>query len=159
MRTKHEIFLLLKATASSQIASWVDMGLSFALFSLTGLNAFCSKAIGAASGGVVNCYINYKWTFRPEGCSKRAVAIKYAIVWLGSMLLNSSGTALFTKLFIESSVLDEWGVSKDMRFMVAQLGVSFVVSVCWNLILQRYFVFRNVPIRKYVKKIASKPKS
>ncbi len=151
-----EFFMFLKASASSQIASWTDMGLSFVLFSVVGLNAFCSKAIGAATGGIVNCSINYKWTFQPKDCSKRSVAIKYALVWTGSLLLNSSGTAFFTGLFENSTLLDAWGVSTDLRFMVAQLGVSLIVSICWNFLLQRYFVFRNVPIKKYVKNITSK---
>ena len=56
------IFLFLKASVSSQIASWVDMGLSFVLFSVVNLtmyDGFFAKAIGAATGGVIICCINY----------------------------------------------------------------------------------------------------
>lgn len=152
------IFLFLKASASSQIASWVDMGLSFVLFSVVGLTAydgFFSKAIGAATGGIVNCCINYKWTFQPKDCSKRAVAIKYVMVWVGSLLLNSFGTAFVTGLLGDLALLDSWEISTDMRFMVAQLAVSLVVSICWNFMLQRFFVFRNVPIKDSIKKITT----
>ena len=122
------IFLFLKASVSSQIASWVDMGLSFVLFSVVNLtmyDGFFAKAIGAATGGVINCCINYKWTFRPEGCSKRTVAVKYAMVWIGSLLLNSFGTAFVTGFVSEIPVLTEWGISKDTVFFVAQLAVTF----------------------------------
>ena len=155
------IFLFLKASVSSQIASWVDMGLSFVLFSVVNLtmyDGFFAKAIGAATGGVINCCINYKWTFRPEGCSKRTVAVKYAMVWIGSLLLNSFGTALVTGFVSEIPVLTEWGISKDTVFFVAQLAVSLVVSICWNFMLQRYFVFNNVDIKGRVEKVKKKIK-
>ena len=153
------LWLFLKASVSSQIASWVDMGLSFVLFSVVNLtmyDGFFAKAIGAASGGIINCCINYKWTFRPEGCSKRAVAIKYAMVWTGSLLLNSFGTAFVTGFVSELPLLTDWGVSKDTVFFVAQLAVSLVVSICWNFLLQRYFVFNNVQIKDRVKKVTNK---
>ena len=86
-------------------------------------------AIGAATGGVINCCINYKWTFQPEGCSKRHVAIKYALVWLGSLLLNSFGTAFVTGSVSELPLLEEWNISKDAVFFVAQLAVSLAVSI------------------------------
>ena len=155
------IFLFLKASVSSQIASWVDMGLSFILFSVVNLtmyDGFFAKAIGAATGGVINCCINYKWTFRPEGCSKRTVAVKYAMVWFGSLLLNSFGTAFVTGFVSDIPALSEWGISKDTVFFVAQLAVSLVVSICWNFMLQRYFVFNNVDIKGRVKKVTKKIK-
>ena len=155
------IFLFLKASVSSQIASWVDMGLSCVLFSVVNLtmyDGFFAKAIGAATGGVINCCINYKWTFRPEGCSKRTVAVKYAMVWIGSLLLNSFGTAFVTGFVSEIPVLTEWGISKDTVFFVAQLAVSLVVSICWNFMLQRYFVFNNVDIKGRVEKVTKKIK-
>ena len=155
------ILVFIKASVSSQIASWVDMGLSFVLYSVVGLVAydgFFAKAIGAATGGVINCCINYKWTFRPEGCSKRTVAVKYAMVWIGSLLLNSFGTAFVTGFVSEIPVLTEWGISKDTVFFVAQLAVSLVVSICWNFMLQRYFVFNNVDIKGRVEKVTKKIK-
>ena len=155
------IFLFMKASVSSQIASWVDMGLSFVLFSVVNLtiyDGFFAKAIGAATGGVINCSINYKWTFRPEGCSKRMVAVKYAMVWSGSLLLNSFGTAFVTGFVGDMPVLSEWGISKDAVFFVAQLAVSLIVSICWNFMLQRYFVFNNVDIKGRVRKVTNKIK-
>ena len=156
------LFLFLKASVSSQIASWVDIGLSQLLFAVVGLtlyDGFFAKAIGAATGGIINCCINYKWTFRPEDCSKRTVAIKYAIVWLGSLLLNSFGTAVTTGLVSDLPILQEWGITEKSVFFVAQLAVSLVVSICWNFMLQRYFVFRNVPIKDTLKSVSTKIKN
>lgn len=144
---KKSLFMFLKASVSSQIASWIDMGLSFVLFAFVIDDAFIAKAIGAATGGVVNCCINYKWTFQPKGCSKRAVAIKYALVWTGSLLLNSFGTDFVTSLLSQLTFLADWGVTDNGCFMAAQLAVSLVVSIFWNFQLQRYFVFRDVDIK------------
>lgn len=155
------LFLFLKASVSSQIASWVDMGLSYVLFSIVNLtlyDGFFAKAIGAASGGIINCCINYKWTFRPDGCNPRSVAMKYAMVWVGSLLLNSFGTAFVTGTVSDLPALVEFGISKDTVFFVAQLAVSLIVSICWNFMLQRYFVFRNVDVKGKVKKVTSKIK-
>ncbi len=146
---KKSLLMFLKASVSSQIASWIDMGLSFVLFAFIIDDAFIAKAIGAATGGVVNCSINYKWTFQPKGCSKRAVAIKYAIVWVGSLLLNSFGTDLATGLLSQLTFLADWGVTDNGCFMVAQLAVSLLVSIFWNFQLQRYFVFRDVDIKGF----------
>lgn len=150
------LLMFLKASVSSQIASWIDMGLSFLLFAFVIPDAFVAKAIGAATGGVVNCSINYKWTFRPEGCSKRYVAIKYAIVWFGSLMLNSFGTDIVTSLLSGLTFLADWGVTDNGCFMAAQLSVSLIVSICWNFLLQRYFVFRNVPIKDSIRKCINK---
>lgn len=158
---KRGFFLFLKASVSSQVASWVDMGLSQLLFAVVGLtmfDGFFAKAIGAATGGVINCCINYKWTFQPKDCSKRTVAVKYAIVWLGSLLLNSFGTAVTTGFFSDIPILQEWGITEKSIFFVAQLVVSLIVSIFWNFLLQRYFVFRNVPIKDSIKKMSEKIK-
>lgn len=61
------VFTFLRSAVSSQAASWIDMGMSFVLFAWVGLGAFLSTAIGAFLGGVVNCVINYKFTFHAEG--------------------------------------------------------------------------------------------
>ena len=52
------------------------------------MRSFLATAIGLVVGGVVNCCINYKFTFRAEHCAVKAVAIKYLLIWGGSFILN-----------------------------------------------------------------------
>ena len=92
LHEKKGLKILLKATATSQVSAWTDFLLSFLLYEFTPLGPLYSKAIGATTGGVVNCFLNYKWTFRGNDVSKHAMIIKYASVWVGSLLLNSYGT-------------------------------------------------------------------
>ncbi len=143
-KKRKSIFVLIKAGVSSQISAWTDFIMSFVSFVWIGLDAKYAAAVGAIAGGVVNCCINYKWTFHAEDCSYRSVAVKYLLVWLGSFFFNVYGTEWVTNMLMASAWLDELGMSEDVRFTIARLGVSLVVSLFWNLLLQRYFVFRNV---------------
>ena len=72
------------------------------------------------------------------------VVIKYMMVWIGSLLLNAYGTEYLTELCLASEMLDSWGISRNLRFTIARLTVSFLVSVFWNLLLQRTFVYRSI---------------
>lgn len=146
-RKRKSIFILIKASVSSQISAWTDFLMSLISFAWIGLDAKYAAAVGAIAGGVVNCCINYKWTFKAEDCSYRSVAVKYLMVWLGSFFFNVYGTEWLTDLLVASAWLDELGMSEDVRFTIARLGVSLVVSLFWNLLLQRYFVFRNVKLK------------
>ena len=148
-RNKQEFKMLLKATATSQVSAWADFIVSLVLFEFTPLGPLYSKAIGATTGGVVNCFLNYKWTFRGNEVSKRMVAIKYALVWVGSLLLNSYGTEFVHYLFANWQWLLSIGFKDAGCFMAAQLLVSFIVSVFWNILLQRYFVFQDLDIRGF----------
>lgn len=148
-RSKKEFKILLKATATSQVSSWTDFIVSLILFEFINLNPLYSKAIGATTGGIVNCFLNYKWTFRNNDVSKRMVAIKYALVWVGSLLLNSYGTDFVYYLLANWQCLIDMGFKDAGFFMTAQLIVSFLVSVFWNILLQRYFVFQDLDIKGF----------
>ena len=149
-KKRKSIFILIKAGVSSQISAWTDFIMSFVSFAWIGLDAKYAAAVGAIAGGVVNCCINYKWTFQAQDCSYRSVAVKYLFVWLGSFFFNVYGTEWVTNMLVASTWLDELGMSEDVRFTLARLGVSLVVSLFWNLLLQRYFVFRNVGLKNKV---------
>ena len=135
---------VLKAMATSQASAWVDFVTSFVVFAWIGLSGGDAAAAGAIAGGVVNCTLNYKWTFRGSQCPVSNVVIKYSMVWIGSLLLNAYGTEYLTEICLDSELLGMWGISRNLRFTIARLTVSFLVSVFWNLLLQRTFVYRYV---------------
>lgn len=137
------IYTFLRSIVASQAASWLDMILSFVLFAWVNLTPFLSTAIGAFSGGVLNCIINYRFTFHAAGVPWKAVAVKYGLVWVGSLLLNAYGTQVLYYLFSSWSWLEEIGFKPDGYFAAARLLASLIVSWAWNFILQRYFVYRN----------------
>ncbi len=143
MKSDSLVFTFLRSTVSSQCSSWTDMAISFALFAWVHLSPFLSTAIGAFVGGVVNCVINYRFTFHATAIPWKAVVVKFALVWAGSLLLNSYGTHALYYLFQRWNWLIEMGFRPDGFFAAARLLTSLIVSLAWNFLLQRYFVFRT----------------
>lgn len=142
------VFTFLRSIVSSQAASWTDMIVRVVLFSLVfkSLDPFyrsnLSVACGAILGGVVNCAINYHFTFHASGQSVRAVIVKYILVWSGSLLLNMYGTTFAAMGLSRWEFLHSLGFTADGIFAASTLLVSLLVSWFWNFALQRYFVYR-----------------
>lgn len=142
------VFTFLRSIVSSQAGSWVDLGSRMLFYSLifVGMDPFyrsnISVAIGAVLGGVVNCIINYKFTFHADGQSVKAVSVKYFMVWIGSLLLNMYGTTFLARPLSKWHLLQSWGFTEDGIFATSTLIVSLLVSWFWNFLLQRRFVYR-----------------
>lgn len=147
------IFTFIRSIVSSQAASWADMIIGFVLFSFVGLSTFISTAIGAISGGILNCLINYRFTFHAKNCSWRAVSVKYTMVWIGSVLLNSVGTDMLYQFLQLWPWLDHIGFNSEGFYAAARLTASLVVSLAWNFLLQRNFVYRNTRFDHFAIKI------
>lgn len=139
------LFMYLRSVVTSQISAWTDFIVSFIFYTLVGLASGISTCIGATAGGVVNCLINYKFTFRMKESSYLAIGVKFFLVWVGSLLLNSFGTAFLTNVLTDWTWLDTLHMGEDVRFVIARITVSLIVSILWNFLLQRYFVFRFTP--------------
>lgn len=142
--------------ATSQASAWVDFVTSFVFFAWIGFSGGNAAAAGAIAGGIANCTLNYRWTFRGSHCPVANVVVKYVMVWIGSFLFNAYGTEFLTEICLESSLLDSWGISRNLRFTVARLTVSLIVSVFWNLLLQRKFVYRYVKFDNVLSLITSR---
>lgn len=144
------IFMFLRSVVTSQISAYTDFIVSFIFYALISLSAGLAAMIGATAGGIVNCLINYKFTFRMKESSYLAIGIKFFLVWLGSLLLNTFGTQYFTNLLDGSSLLDNVNMVDNIRFTIARIFTSIIVSVFWNFLLQRYFVFRATPFDNFI---------
>lgn len=144
----HGIFTLLRSTITSQISSWSDMAIRmiFFAFILSGLDPFyrsnISVAVGAVVGGVINCTLNYRFTFHASDQNVKAVIVKYIMVWTGSLLLNMYGTTFVSMLASRWQYLLDIGFKPDGIFAASTLLVSLIVSLAWNFVLQRSFVYR-----------------
>ena len=149
------IFTFLRSSVSSQIASWIDMGtrMLFYAFLLRSLDEFYSSnlsvSIGSFVGCVVNCIITYRFTFHASGQSVKAVAVKYFLIWTGSLLLNMYGTTFAAQGLSQWPWLLSIGFKRDGIFAAATLAVSLIVSLAWNFTLQRNFVYRPNSFDRY----------
>lgn len=151
-------FTLLRSSVSSQLCGWIDTLTSFLVFSLLNLSAWLSTAIGAFVGGIFNCIINYRFTFHAYGVDWRAALSKFIFVWAGSLLLNSVGTQVVYSWVRDWQWLREEAafISEDGTFLAARLFVALMVSLCWNFLLQRNFVFKVTKLDPYINKALDK---
>lgn len=142
LKSDNVYITFIRSTLSSQVSSWTDMAVSFCVFAFLFKIAWLATAIGAVCGGIVNCIVGYTFTYHAQGVSKKAVIVKFVIVWFGSLVLNSAGTEGLTWLLGRWTWLESIGFKPDGIFAAARLTVSLAVSLAWNFLLQRSFVFR-----------------
>ena len=132
----------------SQLSSWTDIGVRMLFFSIIFAHvddfyrSNLSVFLGAFAGGVVNCTFNYSFTFRASNQSIKALVVKYFLVWLGSMLLNMYGTTFVAMGLSHWTWLHEQGFTVNGIFAGATLAVALAVSLGWNYVLQRGFVYK-----------------
>lgn len=150
------IFTFLRSAVSSQTSGWVDFAVSFVFFQWIGFSPLFASALGAVAGGIVNCIINYRFTFHADGVDWRAVVVKYVIVWIGSLLLNSFGTDILYNIIKDWDWLETIGFKKAGYFSAARLFVALIVSWAWNFMLQRYFVYRVTRFDPYAIKFINR---
>lgn len=125
---KSNIITFGKAQFSAWIASIVDFGITIICAHALGVWYAYATFIGAVSGGITNCTINYRWVFHTFSRKKKDIAIRYTIVWAGSILLNTYGTYLLTE-------------RSTLNFIISKIIVSVIVAILWNYQMQYRFVF------------------
>ena len=145
-----EITTFLKAQGAAGVATFADYMMRVFVDKILAIGYLHATFIGAVTGGVVNCIINYKWAFGDHDRSKKSVAWRYLVIWTGSILLNTGGTWFFKEIV-------------GMKAYSAMMVTSLLVAVCWNYLMQLTFVFgkkkllsdrakaRNKLIVKFVK--------
>ena len=146
---KGGVFVFIRAQFSSQMASWTDFTITILLAKLFNIYYVYATLVGSICGGTINCIVNYKWTFKSGGIKKRYIAIKYFIVWLGSIGLNTWGTYLMTETIGKSPWVQELlNHYIDDLFIFSKAVVSILVGFFWNYNMQRIFVYRNQDYKK-----------
>lgn len=141
---KGGIFMFMRAQFSSQIASLSDFLLTILLAKLFNIYYVYATFIGSVFGGIVNCFVNYNWTFKSKECKKLNILIKYTMVWAGSIFLNTWGTYFMTESLGKSPWVREiLSHYFDDLFLFSKVVVSLLVGFLWNYNMQRIFVYRN----------------
>jgi len=122
----------LKAQAAAITGSAVDFAVFSGLVLLVGKaphQVSMATAVGAFCGGLLNFMIVRKWVFSEGQKRAHIQAVRYMLVWAGSIFLNSSGMYLVTKF-------------STLNFAVARVLVSILIGVTYNYSLQKRFVFK-----------------
>lgn len=144
LKSKSLVPTFLRSAVSSQASGWVDFITGFVFFYWVFAKhlPWLATGIGVVAGGVVNCVLCYKFTFRAENVPWKAVVVKYALVWIGNLILNAGGTDVLNYLLQKWHILEEIGFKTAGYYATARLVMSLLVSWFWNFVLQRNFVYR-----------------
>jgi putative flippase GtrA len=117
--------------AGSLIASALDFSTMIAGVRLLGLHPALATAVGAAAGATINFLLGRYWIFPSGRATAGASALRYALVSLISLGLNSAGEYVLVSV-------------ARVQYVLARLLVAIAVSVVWNFPMQRGFVYRSV---------------
>ena len=149
---ENRLWTFCKAQFSAQIATVADFVMTILLVKLFDVFYLYATFLGAVLGGVINCMINYRWTFQADDCKRSHVALKYIPVWLTSILLNTWGTYALTEFIIEAKLMDRLlGFYISDVFIFSKFIVAVLVAFFWNYQLQRVFVYRNHNMKNFFK--------
>lgn len=144
---KGGIFMFIRAQFSSQIATLSDFSITIILAKFFSLYYVYATFLGSVCGGIINCIVNYKWTFRSD-CKKKYVMLKYGIVWMGSIFLNTWGIFWMTETITQNLWVQEiLNPFVDNIFIFSKIVVSLLVGFFWNYNMQRVFVYRDYNFR------------
>lgn len=115
----------------SLIASALDFSTMIAVVRFFGLHPALATAVGAAAGATINFLLGRYWIFPSGRGTAGTSALRYALVSLVSLGLNSAGEYVLVSV-------------ARVQYVLARLIVAIAVSVVWNFPMQRGFVYRSV---------------
>lgn len=126
----------IRAQLSSASATGIDYVVTAILFQFCSAGYVWATLLGAMCGGLFNCVVNYNWTFRGSERSKRTIALRYLVVWGGSIVLNTLGVSVVAPLLASSTV----GLGS---LMSAKVIVGLLVGFFWNFLMQKNWVYKR----------------
>ena len=118
-----------KSQAASLIATGADFLATIVLVELAGVWSSVGSVLGNMVGAIVHFTISRQWVFGAGHVPHGHQLWRYGVVWLGYIGLSF--------LFLE-------GVSRYMavNYIVAKMGVAILLSISYNYVLQKRFVFK-----------------
>lgn len=129
--SKKDFFL---SFGKAQISAFIGGASDFSIYTLClqflGLPAHISNIISGSLGAVVNFIINRYWAFDSTSTPVGKQLWKFVIVVIGSISLKSAGIYI---------LVDSIG----MNPFYSKVIVEVVVSLGFNFVLQKYWVFKD----------------
>jgi putative flippase GtrA len=130
-----QLIIFSKAQLSAFTGGLCDYGIMILLTELAGLHYTLSIAIACLLGAVVNFSLNKTWSFYAREKSYKFSGTqqlaRFAFVLTSSILLKMSGTYLLTTF-------------AGIDYKISRILTDLIVSLCYNYVLQRFWVFVKV---------------
>ena len=130
MSYKKPVYIFAKAQASAFFGGIIDYLTMIALSELLHIHYTISIVFGGIIGAIVNFSINKYWTYQSHQATVGVQLTRFILVVAGSICLKSSGTYLLTT----------W-LELDYKF--SRILTDIFVSLGFNFLLQKYWVFRK----------------
>jgi putative flippase GtrA len=111
----------------SFLATCVDFAVMIALVEILDVGPVAATATGALAGALTSFLLGRSWVFRAEASASTGQAIRYALVAMASLALNSGGEHVL--------------VQAGLGYVKARVIVAVAVSNLWNYPLHKFFVF------------------
>ncbi len=141
MLKKKSILVFGKAQVSAFVGGLFDYSVMVFCTEVFKIHYTNSIVIGGLLGALVNFSINKYWTYQAKELSLASQLIKFYLVVAGSIFLKSSGTFLLTE-------------NLHIDYKITRLIVDLFVSIGFNFMLQKYWVFRTSSISNSINKIS-----
>ena len=124
----------LRHHTASVITTGVDFIAMIGAVELLGLSAVRATAVAATIGAATNFVLLRSWAYRRADTAAKPQMLRYALVSVASLALNTGGEHLFVDIL-------------HLQYILARGIVAVVVSNAWNYPMQRFFVFgdKKVP--------------
>lgn len=131
------LFTFTKAQFSAMLGGAIDYATMIFFTEVIHIHYTISIVIGGIVGALFNFTVNKGWTFRSKELPYKSTGLKqllkFSLVVANSIFLKDAGTYLITTF-----------VKIDYKF--SKIIVDLIVSIGFNYNLQKYWVFKKVPV-------------
>lgn len=117
----------------------IDFSVTWVMLSIFGLFEYVANAIGFTVAASSNYALNRHWTWRSKNPNVRIEFLKFLMVSLAGLGINSF--VIFLCLLPGELSFEVAGLTID-NFWVAKLVATGVVMI-WNFLVNNYFTFRH----------------
>ena len=136
MELKDLIVKFFKFGVVGAIGFVIHGGLLFLLRDVAHINSYVANMIGFITAASTNYFLNRWWTFRSQEKQMGVEYMKFILVSVVGLGVNS-GT-----LWLLSLLLPEWAVEGEFRFYILW-AVAVGVTTLWNFFGNMIFTFKE----------------
>jgi putative flippase GtrA len=119
----------IRSQTASLVASAADFAFTIACVELAGVWYGVASVLGNITGAIVHFMLGRRWVFGATQTPAGHQAWKYGVVWVGYVILN---------FLLLISVTTYAGIN----YGVAKVMVAITLSISYNYLLQKKFVFK-----------------
>ena len=124
------MFTFLKSQVASITATFIDFVVTILLVEVFYCWYVPGVAAGTIAGGTTYFLIGRGWVFDAKHKEIRPQILKYILVWIVYLVLSTGFVFVITHYY-------------HIRYLVSKFCVAVLMSITYNYVLNRRFVFRQ----------------